>query len=119
MIKFVVIFSSFITLNFFVLNADIEYKDLNESVIELAFSEPSKGMVGGEPVYPVGTNVKVINKSIFSKKMDVFVNDKAGISNQEGELDLKELAEGHYTIIIKSLGNDQKELTTTYGFTLQ
>jgi hypothetical protein len=115
MIKFVIILTSVVSINFAVSFQNTDLSTSQEDV-ELIFSEEMIGVESGQPVYPNNTKVWFSNNNINLDEVTVFVNeDEATIASKE-KIDLSKITKlesGTYTLVVNA-GQER-----TFGFTIQ
>lgn len=115
MIKFVLILTSVVSLNFAVSfnEADLEP---TQDAFELIFSEKAIAVESGQPVYPSNTKVWVSNNDSNLDAVTVFVNEDEAIIQSKEKVELSKITKlesGTYTLIVKA-GQE-----STFGFTIQ
>lgn len=115
MIKFVLILTSVVSLNFAVSfnNLDLE---LSQKSIELIFSEKAVAIESGQPVYPSNTKIWISKNDNSLSEVKLLVNEDEAILTSNEKIDLSnvtDLESGTYTLIVKDVNE------STYGFTIQ
>ena len=114
MIKFVLILTSVMSLNFAVSFSEMELR-ANQETVKLIFSQDVIAVESGQPVYPSNTKVWVSNTE-NAEEVKLLVNEKEMVIANQKKIDLSKITKiesGTYTLIVKA--NQEN----TFGFTIQ
>lgn len=115
MIKFVLILTSVVSLNFAVSFTGTNYQVSQESM-ELIFSNEAVAVESGQPVYPSNTKVWLSSNDDSIKEITLLVNENEAVIKNEAKIDLSEITtieSGTYTLVVNA-GQE-----STFGFTIQ
>ncbi|MFK7951537.1 MAG: hypothetical protein AB8B73_01725 [Ekhidna sp.] len=113
MIKFVLILTSVISLNFTTAFTEVESE---KKSVELNFSQAAIAVESGQPVYPSNTKIWITSNNKDLKKIELLINESEITIENQHKIDLSNVAKinsGTYTLIVKA------EQETTFGFTIQ
>jgi hypothetical protein len=121
MIKFVVILTAAISLNFTLSFSEyLGLKSSNKSEeIQIIFSESPIGVESGQPVYPIET--KVFIKSNEEKKFIISINGNAELNENGSFFEITKFINSQadtYTVVIESM-NQNRSTHRVFGFTIQ
>lgn len=119
MIKFVVLLTSVITLNFTMSFGEFLGVPQNEKPqeVQLYFSESPIGVESGQPVYPISTKVYV--KSIEEKVFTISVNGSSEFVENGSEVDITRFINpiaDTYTVVVDAEDEDSST-HKVFGFT--
>lgn len=122
MIKFVVLLTTAITFNFTVTFGEylgISDEDVAQE-IQLVFSQKPIGVEGGEPVYPVTTQVKV--KAADEQMFTISINGGKEIQETSAEVDLSKYIvpqANTYTVMVEAVDSKNQTTQKIFGFSTQ
>ena len=114
MIKFVSILTGVLSLNFMV-SYTSPWGTQPENVL-VEFSKSAIGIESGQPVFTRDTKILVSNPK--AEKVKIFINEDEK-ELKESKIELSNLEEGTYTMIIVSADENKQNDEQTIGFTIQ